>query len=305
MEHCYKFHADPTHDPINGNPIKPNGPIYKKWVNMCGHSPAWAFSQAQFKVNSNLEEGCGFSYIGRAGEDRLIKITFNNVRIYAVFDGHGGSAVVNAVVEKLPKRLYQALQNIDLQHQAVFVQAVQKVFMDLDKEILQHLWLNSSGCTATLAVIIPNRVYIINLGDSRTILFDQHKILLQSRDHSPTFEDEYSRIRSLGGCIISSRVGGILAVSRAFGDYELKCTAQSKNYDCMGWVSALPDIYAYEMPADATDLHLLLASDGLWDAMSSHQAVDLVNRSNYNCHDLIAEAKKHTTDDITVIVVDV
>ncbi|XP_020987480.1 probable protein phosphatase 2C 59 [Arachis duranensis] len=43
-----------------------------------------------------------------------------------------------------------------------------------------------------------------------------------SRDHKPDQTDERQRIESAGGLLCGLRVGGVLAVSRAFGDRLLK-----------------------------------------------------------------------------------
>lgn len=263
-----------------------------------GKCPAWGQS---------AKHVCANSYVGRAGEDRFIKMDFGCMQLYGVFDGHGGSKVVNAVVEKLPQHLYAALQKIDLQNHFQFVQCVQDVYRKLDMEILQFIGDDQSGSTATVAVVLADFIYLINLGDSRTVLFnDNRNIILETKDHSPDTFDECKRIESLGGRVVYSngyRINGTLAVSRAFGDYDLKRTSKSPDYNPMGWVSIIPDIYVYEIPKNCKSLHLLLASDGLWDAFNSKDAIGMFDGSECICNRLIAEAKTKTTDDITVIVV--
>jgi serine/threonine protein phosphatase PrpC len=107
------------------------------------------------------------------------------------------------------------------------------------------------------------RVYMCNVGDSRTIMCRAGQLYLSSKDHKPGREDEAKRIREVrthplnppptslppcygafgahrasadvgvcmrvlfdarqaGGFIFQNRVMGELAVSRAFGDKELK-----------------------------------------------------------------------------------
>ncbi len=39
-------------------------------------------------------------------------------------------------------------------------------------------------------------------------------------DHKPTDDTEYRRIAGAGGVVLSGRIDGGLAVSRAFGDFE-------------------------------------------------------------------------------------
>lgn len=80
-----------------------------------------------------------------------------------------------------------------------------------------------------------------------------------SDDHKPNRESERKRIEGEGGVVIWAgtwRVGGVLAVSRAFGDRQLK-----------KFVIATPDV-RYEAVAEGEET-IILASDGLWDVVSN------------------------------------
>lgn len=61
-------------------------------------------------------------------------------------------------------------------------------------------------------------------------------------------------------------MNGILAVSRAFGDRNMK-----------GAINAEPDVR--ERSLERQDEYLVLATDGLWDVMTSQEACNIV----YNC----------------------
>ncbi len=87
-----------------------------------------------------------------------------------------------------------------------------------------------------------------------------------SVDHKPNSKEERERIEAAGGVIVWAgtwRVGGVLAVSRAFGDRPLK-----------RFVIATPDVREEQLTPD--DELLILASDGLWDVVSNQEAVNLV-----------------------------
>lgn len=80
-----------------------------------------------------------------------------------------------------------------------------------------------------------------------------------SVDHKPNTREERTRIEDAGGVVVWAgtwRVGGVLAVSRAFGDRPLK-----------RYVIPTPDIRDEVVTKD--DDCLILASDGLWDVVSN------------------------------------
>jgi len=79
-----------------------------------------------------------------------------------------------------------------------------------------------SGCTATVVLITPDKIYCANAGDSRTVMSEGGKAVPLSFDHKPDDEPETKRIVSAGGYVENGRVDGNLAVSRALGDFELK-----------------------------------------------------------------------------------
>ncbi|KAJ0078368.1 hypothetical protein Patl1_36935 [Pistacia atlantica] len=91
-----------------------------------------------------------------------------------------------------------------------------------------------------------------------------------------------------------ARVNGQLAVSRAFGDKNLKSHLRSD-----------PDIQDADIDSD-TDL-LILASDGLWKVMSNQEAVDIARKikdPHRAAKQLVTEAlNKDSKDDISCIVV--
>lgn len=63
------------------------------------------------------------------------------------------------------------------------------------------------------------------MGDSRAVLSKGGKAVALSVDHKPNRLDERRRIENAGGVVVWAgtwRVGGVLAVSRAFGDRMLK-----------------------------------------------------------------------------------
>ena len=100
---------------------------------------------------------------------------------------------------------------------------------------------------------------------------------------------ELGRITRAGGWSVGGRVCGILAVSRAFGDYEFK----GGRFDLLDDLSeeplakkatmASPPVVAlptvFECARDVSlDEWLVIASDGLWDTVNSQQVVSFIKQ---------------------------
>lgn len=81
---------------------------------------------------------------------------------------------------------------------------------------------NTTGCTANVLIITPDKFYVANAGDSRSVLSRAGKQLALSEDHKPESEVEKSRITKAGGTISNGRVNGGLNLSRSLGDFFYK-----------------------------------------------------------------------------------
>ena len=103
-----------------------------------------------------------------------------------------------------------------------------------------------------------------NVGDTRGVLISgtsNYKRL--SYDHKATDKTEIDRVKKEGGIVMDDRVGGALAITRAFGDHALKRDG----------VTAKPHITKhYLTPADK---FLVIGSDGIWDVLEDEDACKL------------------------------
>lgn len=101
---------------------------------------------------------------------------------------------------------------------------------------------NVAGSTLLLAIFHKTQLVVANVGDSRGVMCDaKGNVIPMSFDHKPQQSRELKRIQKAGGFVQFKgvwRVAGILATSRALGDYPLK----EKNY-----VIAEPDILTFEL----------------------------------------------------------
>jgi serine/threonine protein phosphatase PrpC len=114
-------------------------------------------------------------------------------------------------------------------------------------------------------------LYVANAGDSRAVLCRAGGAARDmSIDHKPTLETEKARILAAGGFVAEGRVKGSLALSRAIGDMEFKQAAGLPAEQQM--VTALPEVQTERLVSG--DEFLIIACDGIWDVMTSQQAVD-------------------------------
>ena len=122
-----------------------------------------------------------------------------------------------------------------------------------------------AGCTATVVLITSQEIYCANAGDSRTVLSKGAKALDLSIDHKPNDPSEQRRIVAAGGTVEDNRVNGMLALSRALGDFEYKKNTLMKPKDQQ--VTAYPDIKCMPITSDCE--FIVLACDGIWDVKTS------------------------------------
>jgi serine/threonine protein phosphatase PrpC len=141
---------------------------------------------------------------------------------------------------------------------------------------LPEAQLEQTGCTAVAAVLTPRAVVCAWVGDSRCVVGTHGGgaagTVALSFDHKPQHEKEDARIRDGGGHVFRGRVNGMLAVSRALGDYFYKANAALPPEKQL--VSCVPDSRVHAR--DARDEFVILACDGVWDVCTNEQACAFV-----------------------------
>ncbi|CAH0404683.1 unnamed protein product [Chilo suppressalis] len=162
--------------------------------------------------------------------------------------------------------------------------------------------MNVAGTTALIAIMENNHLIVANVGDSRGVMCDSRgNAIPVSFDHKPQQVREQKRIEAAGGYIAFNgvwRVAGILATSRAMGDYPLK----DKKF-----VIADPDILTFNLD-DHKPMFLVLASDGLWDTFTNEEAIKFIkerlDEPDFGAKSLTLQAYyRGSVDNITVLVI--
>jgi len=236
-------------------------------------------------------------------EDRaFVSILCPGVCFCGVLDGHGGRKAVDFWTEGLSKWLRDELSKIAVPTLERVKNAVEEVFLDSDKQWYDQN-CSTSGTTFTGVLIFSKEkvVYLINLGDSRTVLFLDRKII-SSKDHKPSNPSEEERVGKAGGYVSWNRVDGILAVSRALGDIDFKGISKYKGREAK--VSPVPDVTEYPF---SKDTKIIMASDGLFDKVEDNSMI-LRYFDEYEedpCDELMRyAAMKGSMDNIIIMMLD-
>ncbi|XP_051138640.1 protein kinase and PP2C-like domain-containing protein [Andrographis paniculata] len=229
-----------------------------------------------------------------------------DVHLFGIFDGHRGAEAAEYSAGALPNIL-QSLASTTSPSEAL-----REAFLKTDTYFrnemnscrkLKHSGIQKDrhpGCTAVAALINKDKVFVANAGDCRAILCRSGNSYTLTRDLVASCPDERERIIRAGGEVVwqvdTWRVGrAALQVTRSIGDNDLK-----------PFVTAEPEIT--ETSLSAEDEYMVMASDGLWDAMSNSDVIgiikDTVKEPGMCAKRLATEAiQRGSKDNITVIVV--
>ena len=121
-----------------------------------------------------------------------------------------------------------------------------------------------AGCTACVALVTQTEIYVANAGDTRCVIAANNKAKNLSTDHKPDMIQEKRRVERGGGFVEEGRVNGIIAISRALGDWEYKNTSLKPEENM---VSGYPEVVIEAIRPDHD--FMIVACDGIWDCMTS------------------------------------
>ena len=201
-------------------------------------------------------------------------------RFVAIFDGHGGGGVSSYLREQLysafQKYLNVVLRQGQLPTLSNRMAALKAAFNEVDTKVLLDDDLKDQGSTAVCCMFQKdedgnNCVLTANVGDSRAVLARRGRAIDLTVDHKPGSAEERERIESLGGDVEYDYHGGFfrvgnLSVSRAIGDRYARPL-----------VCGEADIKEFVLKENH-DEFIVLASDGLFDVMSSQTVVNFVRK---------------------------
>jgi serine/threonine protein phosphatase PrpC len=223
----------------------------------------------------------------------------------SVCDGHGieGHFVSDFMKEILPYDMSENLKNCNLmteneKERDKIHQIIKETFIIANEKLVDNEEINSlfSGSTCVSVIYTPEKLIVPNIGDSRAVLGrlinkekNEYKAINLSRDHKPTEKDEAKRIIENDGriqpftedgefvgpervWIKEEEVPG-LAMTRSFGDRVAATVG----------VMSEPEIK--EFTYEEGDKFMIIASDGIWEFISSQECVDII-KNFYDKNDL-------------------
>jgi serine/threonine protein phosphatase PrpC len=229
--------------------------------------------------------------------------------LFAVFDGHNGYDIAHACAANI----LNWISGTDAFKKQRYSEALTTGFLKGDEWLREEMAGIDGGCTANVVLLVKGQLFCGNAGDTRAVLCRAGQAIDMSEDHKPSLPREKERIQKAGGFVCpQGRVYGVLALSRALGDFMFK---QKEDLSPQAQpVTADPDVR--EVMLTKEDEFLIIACDGIWDVMTSQAAVDFVRNSlkeDEGDVSLAAEkllgaclAKKPTepgTDNMTAIIV--
>jgi len=215
--------------------------------------------------------------------------------LFLLFDGHSGSLVSDYANVHFPKILKKKLETKDPET------ALRETFVGLNATILEKNI--KGGCTATAVLVLADKAYVAHVGDSRAaIVHSNGKLERLTVDHRPDNEAEAAAVKARGGFVFrfgggGGRVNGVLAITRALGDKDLKDA-----------ITAEPDVR--QIPADLLNKDdpatLIVACDGMWDVLTDDYVAEVISTTKdmQACAQILRNRAydSGSADNITVMV---
>ncbi|XP_010941495.1 probable protein phosphatase 2C 47 [Elaeis guineensis] len=229
---------------------------------------------------------------------------------YGVFDGHGGPDAAAYIRRHAIRFLFEEASfpqasQVDNAFLDEVESSIRKSFLNADLALANDCTISSSsGTTALTALVLGRLLLVANIGDCRAVLCRKGEAVEMSQDHRPIHEAELQRIKASGGFVDDGYLNGVLSVTRALGDWDMK-------FPCGSCSPLISEPEFRQTILSEEDEFLIMGCDGIWDVMSSQHAVSIVRRGlrrhdnpEQCARDLVMEALQlKAIDNLTVIVV--
>ena len=293
------------------------------------------------KVIKKIKDLLPYTHVGFDGEEPkennqdnyFIFKNFADQKDYiylSVCDGHGveGHFVSEFIKEVLPYYMSENLKGKNILTDTKNVhQIISDIFVMVNNLLVDNESINSlfSGSTCVSVIYTPERLIVPNIGDSRAVLgrYDSntktYKAIDLSRDHKPTEKDEAKRIIDNDGRIQPfTEEGEFVGPQRVWiKDEEVPGLAMTRSFGdrVAATVGVMSEPEIKEFNFEEGDKFMIIASDGIWEFISSQECVEIVSKYYEKgdlkgcCEYLYEESSKRwlkeeeVIDDTTLILV--
>ena len=293
------------------------------------------------KVIKKIKDLLPYTHVGFDGEEPkennqdnyFIFKNFADQKDYiylSVCDGHGveGHFVSEFIKEVLPYYMSENLKGKNILTDTKNVhQIISDIFVMVNNLLVDNESINSlfSGSTCVSVIYTPERLIVPNIGDSRAVLgrYDfntkTYKAIDLSRDHKPTEKDEAKRIIDNDGRIQPfTEEGEFVGPQRVWiKDEEVPGLAMTRSFGdrVAATVGVMSEPEIKEFNFEEGDKFMIVASDGIWEFISSQECVEIVSKYYEKgdlkgcCEYLYEESSKRwlkeeeVIDDTTLILV--
>ena len=293
------------------------------------------------KVIKKIKDLLPYTHVGFDGEEPkennqdnyFIFKNFADQKDYiylSVCDGHGveGHFVSEFIKEVLPYYMSENLKGKNILTDTKNVhQIISDIFVMVNNLLVDNESINSlfSGSTCVSVIYTPERLIVPNIGDSRAVLgrYDfntkTYKAIDLSRDHKPTEKDEAKRIIDNDGRIQPfTEEGEFVGPQRVWiKDEEVPGLAMTRSFGdrVAATVGVMSEPEIKEFNFEEGDKFMIIASDGIWEFISSQECVEIVSKYYEKgdlkgcCEYLYEESSKRwlkeeeVIDDTTLILV--
>lgn len=199
------------------------------------------FKSTFIPFESESVTGYSVSIIGhretQEDEEIMFETDLKGHYVYGIFDGHGGfetskylkrhfkNFFLGHILWREYKELYKDGSIVEFDFEKLFT----TIFVELDQKMKPFIMSKrsrkeASGSTAVIVLQTPTKYVCATVGDSEAWILKSDGVVKLSIVKKPDDVDEKARIEALGGTVVRGYINSMLGVSRAFGDFDYKCS---------------------------------------------------------------------------------
>ena len=281
--------------------------------------------ERQIIITEHIQQLC-------KGQDYTIsgEIIYENQKIkYAVvFDGHGSDSVIN-FIRQMTKEKMDEIMTTKCPGTTLY-NYINASYICKPTE--------SSGSTMCLARIFTNHIEIINVGDSRAVIFKNNKIEFISEEHNYDNNSEYYRIKKEPKFKFFENSSNIKMIAHNILQSTVKKFVMFNNGTGLALTQSLghcgktgiKPTYTKILYSNEDSIRIILGSDGFFDMIiKNHHSNDFINSDLLEIIDLPGQIiinravnrwlqkwniendtntikfEKEECDDVSIIVIDI